>query len=220
MKYKLGESKDFNGIKLFRVVALKDFSNVKKGDVGGWIKKEENLSQNGNCWVFNNARVYSNARVSGNAQVYGDAQVYSDAQVSGNAQISGEAWVFGDARVFNNAQVYSDAKVSGGAWVYSNARVYSDAQVYGNAQIFGNARIFGNVQVSGGKWIKAPLMIYGSQHVICHSSPRKITIGCISKTFDKWLKDYIEVGKKNGYSESEIKEYKRYIDFIISSVTK
>ena len=213
-KYKLGESKDFNGIKLFRVVALKDFSNVKKGDVGGWIKKEENLSQNGNCWVFNNARVYSNARVSGNAQVYGDAQVFNNAQVSGNAQISGEAWVFGDARVFNNAQVYSDAKVSGGAWVSG------EAQIFGDAQISGKARVSGDAKVSGDAWRKTPLMIYGTRDVVCHSALHEITIGCISKTFDEWLEKYIEIGKKSKYSKDEIKEYKKYIDLIIFFVSE
>ena len=35
--------------KLHRIKALKDFGDVKKGDLGGWIEKESNLSQDGNC---------------------------------------------------------------------------------------------------------------------------------------------------------------------------
>lgn len=37
------------GTGLLRIIALKDFSNVKKGDRGGLIKSEYNLSQEGNC---------------------------------------------------------------------------------------------------------------------------------------------------------------------------
>ena len=34
---------------LHRIKALKDFAFIKKGDMGGWIEKESNLSQDGNC---------------------------------------------------------------------------------------------------------------------------------------------------------------------------
>lgn len=30
-----------------------------------------------------------------------------------------------------------------------------------------------------------------------------------------WLENYIELGKENKYTEKQIKEYKKYIDFII-----
>ena len=61
------------GKKLFRIKALIDFGNVKAGEKGGYIEKEENLSQWGNAWVY------------GNAWVCGDAKVYGNAWVSGNA---------------------------------------------------------------------------------------------------------------------------------------
>jgi len=68
---------------LYQIRALHDIPrwNVTKGDFGGYIEKEENLSHDGDCWV------------SGNAQVYGDAQV------------SGYVWVSGNARVSENANI-------------------------------------------------------------------------------------------------------------------
>ncbi|MBB4077294.1 hypothetical protein GGR08_001625, partial [Bartonella fuyuanensis] len=30
--------------------ALKDFDDIKAGDLGGFIEKEVNLSHDGNCW--------------------------------------------------------------------------------------------------------------------------------------------------------------------------
>ena len=73
------------GKKLFQIKALISFGNVEEGDLGGFIEKEDNLSQYGNAWVYGNAEVYGNARVYGDAEVYGDAWVSGDAEVSGNA---------------------------------------------------------------------------------------------------------------------------------------
>lgn len=73
------DTKIFLGRKLFRIKALISFGDVKAGDVGGYIEKEENLSQSGNAWVSGNAKVFGNAKVSGNAEVFGNATV------SGNA---------------------------------------------------------------------------------------------------------------------------------------
>ena len=58
-----GETKLWFGKTLHRIralIAIKKW-NVKKGDDGGWIEKEENLTHDGD------------ARVSGNARVSGDA---------------------------------------------------------------------------------------------------------------------------------------------------
>ena len=78
-------SKEFLGRKFFRIRALISFGDVSKGDLGGWVEKEECVDQLGDAWVYGDARVYGNAQVSGDAQVYGDAWVYGNAWVSGDA---------------------------------------------------------------------------------------------------------------------------------------
>ena len=107
------DTKMFLGRKLFRIKALISFGNVKAGDVGGYIEKEENLSQFGDAWVSGNAKVF------GDAEVYGNAEVFGNAEVSGNAKVSGDAWVYGNA------------EVSGNAWVYGNAD-YATASGFGS----------------------------------------------------------------------------------------
>ena len=79
-KYELiNGNKEINSVVLHRIKALKDFNDVKKGDLGGWIEKEDNLSHDGNCWVYDNARVYGDANVFDDAHVYGNAKVYGNA---------------------------------------------------------------------------------------------------------------------------------------------
>ena len=69
----------FLGKKLFRIKALISFGNVEEGELGGYVEKEENLSNDGNAWVYGDARVFGNARVYGDAEVFGNARVYGDA---------------------------------------------------------------------------------------------------------------------------------------------
>ena len=116
-KYELvfDTGKSFLGIKLFRIRALVSFCGVTKGNLGGYVQSEANLSQQGDAWVFGDAQVSMNAQVSDNARVHGDALVCGDARVYENAQVSDNAQVYGNARVYGNAQVCGDA------WVYQNA---------------------------------------------------------------------------------------------------
>ena len=60
------------GKKLFQIKALINFGNVKAGELGGYVEKEENISHEGNAWVCGDAKVYDNAEVCGSAWVCGD----------------------------------------------------------------------------------------------------------------------------------------------------
>ena len=86
---------------MHQIQALKNFGDVKAGDLGGWIEKESNLSHYGNAWVSDNAKVFGDARVFGDAQVFGDTWVYGDAVVSGNAIIAQNQHI-GFNRVIND----------------------------------------------------------------------------------------------------------------------
>lgn len=61
-KYKLTEETlKIYGHVLHRIMALRDFGDVRKCDIGGWVENEDNLSHYDDCWVYNNAEVYGNA---------------------------------------------------------------------------------------------------------------------------------------------------------------
>lgn len=104
-KYKLGESKQFRGVYLSQIVALRDFADVKAGDVGGWIESERNLSHEGDCWIFNEAIVYELAMVSGNAKVFNEAIVGGQIAVYGQAEVYGRVEVYGHSDLHWNATI-------------------------------------------------------------------------------------------------------------------
>ena len=95
MKYRLtDETIEKDGFTLHRIQATKDFADVRKGYLGGFVENESNLSHKGNAWVYDDAKVY------------GNAQVWCDAQIRDNAEIYGNAWVWDKARVCDNARVH------------------------------------------------------------------------------------------------------------------
>jgi carbonic anhydrase/acetyltransferase-like protein (isoleucine patch superfamily) len=208
MKYEFtGESKVEAGVTLKRIRALISFGDVLKGDVGGWIEAESNLSQ-----VYGNAWVSGDAKVSGNAWVHDDAQVSGYAQVSGDAKVSGNAQVSGYARMYVDALVSGYAQVSGYALVYGNAWVHGDAQVSGNALVYGNAWVHGDAQVSGDVDLLVVGPIGSRRAYLTVTADTKIgirfTTGCFSGS-----KKELQAKLKGGYSARTLwgKQYRAAI---------
>ena len=58
-KYELtDEILEVGGRVLHRINALRNFGNIKQGEIGGWIENEDNLSHCGDCWVYGDAFPY------------------------------------------------------------------------------------------------------------------------------------------------------------------
>ena len=215
LKYKLtDEFIDIGDKKLYRIEALKDFASIKKGDKGGFVESEENLSQNGNCWV------YSNARVKGDAKVFGDAQVYGNASIFGKAKVFGKAQVFGDAKVCEATEVYGDTMVLGNTIVYGKAKVFGkarvngDAKVFGDAQVYGNARVDGNAEISGNAKISSisDYIIFknwwsSGRHFTWTRSNNMWKVGCFYGTGEELI--------EKAYKDSELsgKEYEKVVKY-------
>ena len=117
---------------MLRIIALKSFFGVKKGDIGGLIEKEENLSQEDICWVYPNAVVFGNACVSGNARVCGWSNVFGEAKVSGNAIVSDSDRIYGNAVIDGNARVFNNAEVSGDIKLWSTENSYVGTSIKNN----------------------------------------------------------------------------------------
>ena len=116
MKYKLtDETIVVDGRTLYRIEALKDFADVHKGDKGGFIEYESNLSQDGNCWIYDDAKVFDRATVRGDAKIFCCAKVCDSAEVHDSACVSGSAYVCGSAYVYDSAKVYGSANIQSAA---------------------------------------------------------------------------------------------------------
>lgn len=73
--------------KVYRIEALKNFSDVKKGDKGGYVQSLTSIGQSGKAWVYDDAIVSGTATVTGNATVKGDSHIHSMVKLRKNASI-------------------------------------------------------------------------------------------------------------------------------------
>ncbi len=185
---------EVSGHILYRIKALKDFFGAKAGDLGGYIEGESNLSHEGTCWV------YDNARVCGDAYVYDNARVCGDARVCDNAYVCDNACVYGNARVCGNACVCGDARVCGDAYVYNNACVYGNARVCGDARVCDNAKIN---KISDVLCI-SPIGSRNDTTTFFKTKDGNICVkcGCFTDTIDKFLEAVSETHKDNKHAKA------------------
>ncbi len=203
-----------SGKKLFQIQCVKTFKYANAGDLGGYIEKEGNLSQNGNAWIYDNAQVSGSAHVYGSAQVSDDARVFGDTQVSDNAQVFGNACVFGNAMICGNAQVFDYAQVFGNAMICGSAQVSDYAQVFGNANIHGNGSISGDAYVDSNDK-HCGFDYFGSVNRHTHAylttdGEIEITCGCFRGNLEEFEKQVEETHRGTIYE----KQYKAIIEVI------
>lgn len=190
------ETKEMYRHTLHRIKALKDFGDVEKGELGGWAEKEENLSQEGDCWIYDDASVYDNARVCDNACVYGNARVYGDARF------------YGDASIFGYAQVFGNACIYGNAWIYSNALVFGDVRIYGDACVYGDALVNKRDDIL---WITGIGSRYGTA-TVCRGKDDRLIVscGCFLGTLNEFVENVNKTHEDNKFG----REYKALIELI------
>ena len=132
-----------DGTTLYRIVAVENFGDVRAGELGGYIQTVKNLSQEGNCWVYDKAIVKDYAFVGDDATVRGNSMICGNALVVHKAQISGNAVICNGARIYGNAKVCQHGYVEDKASVYDNAVISGNAIISENAIVCGDAKIFG-----------------------------------------------------------------------------
>lgn len=136
---------------LTRIRALRDLDTVSKGELGGYIALEYNLSHEGECWVADDAHV------GGYAQVCGNAIVTRNAIVKDYASVGGEAYVSGQAQIKGRAVVEDLASVLGSACVDEVAIVRGDAEVHGS--------VLGISIVEDSVVVEERGLVYGESHL-------------------------------------------------------
>ena len=175
----------WKGYTLYQIKALQTFTtnggvSVSEGELGGWVEKEENLSQEGKSWIWDevkvcgtarvagNAEIWSNATICGNAKVYGNAKIYGSAkiydnakilgysEISGNAKVVGNAYITGNAKVFDNTIICDNAIIRDNAYIAGNAIVWDSAEIFDSAKIYGEVKIGGNAKIGEDAEISSP----------------------------------------------------------------
>lgn len=140
-KYRIvkGYERKINGIIIHRIQALKDFGDLKAGDLGGWIENESNLSQEGNCWVYPGSVVCRDSVVQDNAKIAGDSIINEHCFISDNAHIRdgsmccgksvGQPVIIRGKSSVSNSDIFGHVKIWEGEIIKSIIRGYNGPTV-------------------------------------------------------------------------------------------
>lgn len=111
---------------VYRVRALKDFGDVKKGDLGGYIQSEYNLSQYGNCWIYDEAICWQSGKILNNSKLKDFAEIFGCGKIKDNAIVGGRC-IVKDSSVISGFVILSD-----------NITTLGTSRVYGYGPVDGN----------------------------------------------------------------------------------
>lgn len=202
-KYRIDYSDfvEIDGERAFRVVMIDEsripviaFNNAaviqekedgEKFIIGGHIAHSDNLSQEGNCWVYDGAVVLgSKSRICEEACVYSgatiiDSEIFGDSVISGTGRII-ESSIGGDAFI-ENSDVES-CKIDGSASIYnadiigsviSNKVTFDESG--GRTKIIGST-IVDDVFIEGGSVIDCS-EVRGTAYIPKNASLYRCTVG-------------------------------------------
>nr|DAR02701.1 MAG TPA: Putative transferase, nesg, ydcK, Structural Genomics.38A [Caudoviricetes sp.] len=151
----------------YRIRALKDFSDVKKGQYGGYVESEENLSQSGNCWIYDDSIVGSRSRVLDNAIVKDSSKVINGSEISDDAIIEKGSLIDESSVVCDRSRVISSLVTESSAVIYSSI-VNEDSMIEQGSTVF-NAIVGPKVYVKNGAVIRFD--INGTEDYAVYSNP-------------------------------------------------
>lgn len=148
----------------YRVKATKDFLGIHKGDLGGYVHSEDNLSQEDNCWVDETSYLADNCEVTDNAQILNGSLIAGDAHISGEAMVR-NSQVTGTASVWNRVVVV-DSILRDNARVEQFARVF-DSDLWDNSKVWANSTLH-HVSL----WADASVGIHDEESRLVHAVVR------------------------------------------------
>lgn len=134
---------------LHRIRALRDIgSEVKAGDLGGFVESESNLSAEAgdDAWIFDDAIAAGEGYVDKGSVLRDRAVVCDNAYVSHSTEMSGDSRAEDDAYL-RGAKLSRCARVSGNGMVLQSPNTKASPILSGNCAVYG--KVMGDVMLAG-----------------------------------------------------------------------
>lgn len=153
LKYRItDEAILFKGRILHRIQALKDFGDVKKGSIGGYVESIHNLSQADNAWIYDDAKVFGDAYLVGNSKIYN------------NSIVCGPV-ILNYVELYDYATINASGEVLGKIVMREHTNICGFIEVTGSIDMTGIASIKGSLQCSGKLTMNNNAQLIGDIHI-------------------------------------------------------
>ena len=124
---------EYKGRTLYRIKATKDFSDVKKGDLGGWVQYEENLSQQGICWIYDDAKCMDNSRVTEDSIMRDFAEMYDCSKIHDCSQM------------FDHSEMHYCSEMHDYSQMHNYSQMHDFSEMHGNSMLKDKEKLYGKL---------------------------------------------------------------------------
>ena len=128
---------EWNGHTLHRIRALKDFGEVNKGDLGGFVENKNNLSHYGNCWIYDDAKAMDNSRI------YDNSRMYDNSEMHDNSVMCDYSKMYDESKMYNNSKMYNKSRMRGDSRMHGDSRMFDNSAMYNNSEMYNKSRMHG-----------------------------------------------------------------------------
>lgn len=139
-KYEITSSYIYVGLhKLYRIRATRDIQNpykiIHKGELGGYIEKEDNLDPYDESWIESGVHLCENSKVKDLAYLTGNITLFDNSIVCDKVTMFG----YGEIQLFGNSNIYQNARLQNKnfeSMKINNSSIFGDSDIYGSPFIF------------------------------------------------------------------------------------
>ena len=104
---------EWKGHTLHRIRALRDFNDVREGDIGGYVENENNLSHKGNCWIYDDAKAMDDSRIYDNSTMYDNSEIHDNSVMYDNSTMYDYSIMYDNSEMYNNSTLKNKARLYG-----------------------------------------------------------------------------------------------------------
>lgn len=135
-KYEITEAAHPKYPWLHRIRAIRQVNEqVSPGMLGGYVQTEDNLSQEGTCWIYNQAVCCEEAAVADDGRMFDSTVARRSALVGGDARMFERAMAEGNSSFFSG-ELKEDARLAGNAVVQQSDNGQSPL-IGGKSNVYG-----------------------------------------------------------------------------------
>lgn len=194
------------GKTVYRIRALRDFADVKAGDLGGYIEHERNLSHDGNCWVYDEAVVCSNARLVDYAKAKHRSRIGGNALLRHSSKAEDRAQIYGNVVMYSNSVAKERAELGDMVELFGNSVVKGQVKLCNRVQLYHDVVLAGDFAVSAGVFKGDAHITNAREFVVFYNTPLDddmltVYMGlqglqlCYNHTFFATLDEFVNMAK-------------------------
>ena len=130
---------EWKGHTLHRIRALRDFGDIKKGDIGGFVENENNLSHKGNCWIYDDAKAMDDSIMYDNSRIYDKSELHDDSVMYNYTRM------YDYSELHNNSIMNDDSAMYDNSTMHDYSIMYDNSEMYNNSTLKNKTRLYGKL---------------------------------------------------------------------------